>query len=686
MTIFNQIGVTQTLYSGSGFEPPRLFALQDNSYLAITYRSDGKLIVEKYNAFAERQTEPSTIWTNPDPLRVSVHDFQVAPDGSLVLQTFKSDPGGALILTYTRFDARGFELGTTSLPMSSTAYAATSDVSGIGFSTRLADQYSDGRAELYLDVVNLNNSSVILQDKMLSNYTNLAPGKIFSIGDGRALITWTDYGSTFGRVVDAAGNLQPFVMGLGRPFGDMKVVDTPDGFKLLFFDGEKTQSPFTIADYDDTGARVGVNTNPGLVGFGFNPQINGSTRSISDADLMPDGTIAVSFREGGLVGKTSIYDGIVRIFDEDAGIVREVIPPVSGRDVASLSTAVLQNGNVAMGLQNQPQFSSPGTQNLVSLFDVVYTEASDARTLNATTSEAVDLGVGTDHVVYAANRAGFQIFQPDSAGNGAEIARLYDHFLGRAPDAGGFDYWLGQLQGGQSLLQVAQRFADSDEFRNNWSGLSDRAFVEEAYLRLFERTGDKGGVDYWTERIASDGRAGVLLELSKAEAADDSLHWRNETVVRAPNGSFDKLTNVERVVFADGIVALDLGRGEHTGEALRMYDTAFDRGADRGGLTYWTRQLDAGLSLKDMAQAFINSAEGTDLRTASNTDFVKALYQRGLEREADSGGLNYWVGRVAADGKAAVLAEISESAEHFQLLQDQITTPVILDRYTIPGV
>ena len=49
-------------------------------------------------------------------------------------------------------------------------------------------------------------------------------------------------------------------------------------------------------------------------------------------------------------------------------------------------------------------------------------------------------------------------------------------------------------------------------------------------------------------------------------------------------------------------------------------------------------------------------------------------------------GISYWVGRVAADGKAAVLAEISESAEHFQLLQDQTTTPVILDRYTIPGV
>mgnify|MGYP001810015378 FL=1 len=91
------------------------------------------------------------------------------------------------------------------------------------------------------------------------------------------------------------------------------------------------------------------------------------------------------------------------------------------------------------------------------------------------------------------------------------------------------------------------------------------------------------------------------------------------------------------------------------------------------------------MALEDVAASFIASAEGTDLRNASNADFVKLLYQRGLDRPADAGGLQYWTGRVAADGKATVLAEMSESAEHVDIVDPKMPETLILDRYTIPG-
>jgi hypothetical protein len=682
MTIFNERGGEKILgaFDIQNPAPLKTYALDHGGYAVVQ-----NFVIRYFDAFGSPVGSPIDL--NPRPLndgnpfpRTPVPvDIAVLPDGSYVFGSkFVSQYGTSI--NYGRFDrdsgareGQGFQIVNGNNQPSPSVI--TSDGRVVFFQAKLGDVGRD----VVLTIADTATGQKI--ERVLEDNAGGQPrlGEVVDIGNGRVVASWLPdslSASSKARIIDSVGNLSA-VLDFGQ--NGPKFFDTEAGFGSIQSTRSDGKNQFVFKFFDNEGGLVREFTTSDGLRLPSGGRDNSLQERPLDVDVLGDGSLLV-------VSAGSTSDNFInpRVYNFDQNGVAKIAPIALPFATSLDAKAIkLENGDVFISYL---QSDGRETGYKAKLFDVVYTEASDARTLNATTSEAVDLGVGTDHVVYAANRAGFQIFQPDSAGNGAEIARLYDHFLGRAPDAGGFDYWLGQLQGGQSLLQVAQRFADSDEFRNNWSGLSDRAFVEEAYLRLFERTGDKGGVDYWTERIASDGRAGVLLELSKAEAADDSLHWRNETVVRAPNGSFDKLTNVERVVFADGIVALDLGRGEHTGEALRMYDTAFDRGADRGGLTYWTRQLDAGLSLKDMAQAFINSAEGTDLRTASNTDFVKALYQRGLEREADSGGLNYWVGRVAADGKAAVLAEISESAEHFQLLQDQITTPVILDKYTIPGV
>lgn len=128
----------------------------------------------------------------------------------------------------------------------------------------------------------------------------------------------------------------------------------------------------------------------------------------------------------------------------------------------------------------------------------------------------------------------------------------------------------------------------------------------------------------------------------------------------------DVLTGVERLLFSDTAVALDLnGTG---GQIFRLYQAALNRAPDKDGLGFWIAQMDRGAtSLHDVAQSFIDSPEFRSLYGAHPGDaaFVDALYQNVLHRAGETGGVSYWNG-VLANGasRADVLAAFSESTEN----------------------
>ncbi|SFV09289.1 Ig-like domain-containing protein [Pseudoduganella namucuonensis] len=166
-----------------------------------------------------------------------------------------------------------------------------------------------------------------------------------------------------------------------------------------------------------------------------------------------------------------------------------------------------------------------------------------------------------------------------------------------------------------------------------------------------------------------DGGAGIdTLKYSGASA--------NFSIVRTSSGfsvtdklgvnGNDNVTNVERLHFTDSSIALDIdGVG---GQAYRVYQAAFNRSPDLGGLGYWMAQMDQGASLKEVASGFVASAEFKTAYGAnpSNAQIVNQLYQNVLHRAGETAGLDYWVG--VLDSKAASVAEVlagfSESAEN----------------------
>lgn len=133
-------------------------------------------------------------------------------------------------------------------------------------------------------------------------------------------------------------------------------------------------------------------------------------------------------------------------------------------------------------------------------------------------------------------------------------------------------------------------------------------------------------------------------------------------------GKTDTLINIERLDFGDGsTLALDVGAGEHTGQAFRLYQAAFDRQADTGGLKYWVERLDSDLSLTQAAQLFVETPEFKKVNTdQSSTGLITSYYQHVLNRAPDAGGLAYWENAMATGNTNAahMLVSFSESAEN----------------------
>ncbi|HEU4853195.1 MAG TPA: DUF4214 domain-containing protein [Telluria sp.] len=199
-------------------------------------------------------------------------------------------------------------------------------------------------------------------------------------------------------------------------------------------------------------------------------------------------------------------------------------------------------------------------------------------------------------------------------------------------------------------------------------------------------SGGNGG-DTFTAKSGSnvyDGQAGIDT-IAYAGPRDTFAVVRSGATVTVADkgyvGGTDTLFNVERLKFADASVALDLdGNG---GQAYRIYNAVLDRAPDTAGLGFWMSGMDKGMSLRDVAGHFIQSAEFVDNFGAnlSNLQLVQTLYLNILDRPAEQAGVDYWVAALNSGtiGQADALAMISESAENRAKIDPTISNGFLYD-------
>jgi len=236
---------------------------------------------------------------------------------------------------------------------------------------------------------------------------------------------------------------------------------------------------------------------------------------------------------------------------------------------------------------------------------------------------------------------GREVFDPDDPA--AQVLRLYQAALGRAPDQPGLHGWTGALQAGGHLSDVATAFLDTPEFAARFGAAQGTAgFVTALYQNALGRAPDAAGLASWTSAIDSGQQTRAQVLVGFSESAEN--HARTQSQVAA--GIWDV--------------------SEGGSEVARLYDTALGRLPDAGGFNGWVTALNGGSSLQSLANAFVISPEFTRTYGAlDNAGFVQALYQNTLHRAGDAAGLAGWTNALGGGAtRAQVVVGFSESAEH----------------------
>jgi hypothetical protein len=171
----------------------------------------------------------------------------------------------------------------------------------------------------------------------------------------------------------------------------------------------------------------------------------------------------------------------------------------------------------------------------------------------------------------------------------------------------------------------------------------------------------------------------TLLNVERIKFSDTSLALYNGNasayaVTRDATGAVtikgaagtELLQHVDRVMFADSALAFDVSG--NAGQAFRVYQAAFNRTPDKGGLGFWISSMDHGATLLSVARGFVDSAEFKAVYGAnpSSADIVARIYENVLHRPGEKAGIDFWA--AALDSKAASVAEVlvgfSESPEN----------------------
>ena len=96
----------------------------------------------------------------------------------------------------------------------------------------------------------------------------------------------------------------------------------------------------------------------------------------------------------------------------------------------------------------------------------------------------------------------------DLSGTAGKAYRIYKAAFDRDPtegDTAGLGYWIAQMDEGMDMVEVAARFIDSDEFRSLYGqNPTNGEFLNKVYLNVLDRLPDAGGYDWWMDQLENN--------------------------------------------------------------------------------------------------------------------------------------------------------------------------------------
>ena len=217
----------------------------------------------------------------------------------------------------------------------------------------------------------------------------------------------------------------------------------------------------------------------------------------------------------------------------------------------------------------------------------------------------------------------------DSASFGGFVERLYNVALGRDSEADGKNFWVANVSAGNLTgADCAKSFLLSPEFLSK--DMSEEQFIGILYQTFFARNykDDPEGTAFWLNSLKVAGKDTVV------DGFINSTEWCN---ICASFGVRSGATRAKATIPSSNAKAF----------AERLYTCCLGREAEQEGLMFWSLALtNQETSGSDAARLFFESGEFTGFGL-NDRDYIKRLYTTFMGREADDGGLTFWLNSMA---------------------------------------
>lgn len=136
---------------------------------------------------------------------------------------------------------------------------------------------------------------------------------------------------------------------------------------------------------------------------------------------------------------------------------------------------------------------------------------------------------GITHTVYDVEKlvfedayGGKEVIRLDVSGNAGQAYRLYQAAFNRSPDKDGLNYWIGILDSGVNLKDVANAFELSAEFSTLYGNNPTAGqLITAMYSNVLHRAPDQGGYDYWLHQMDAGAVGKETLLMNFSESAEN---------------------------------------------------------------------------------------------------------------------------------------------------------------------
>ena len=199
----------------------------------------------------------------------------------------------------------------------------------------------------------------------------------------------------------------------------------------------------------------------------------------------------------------------------------------AGKDTVTLNgggtllSANLGDGNDTIILKDDGHTVDGGVGTDTAMFSgnrASYTtnKTSTGWTVSSTT-EGVDTLTNIERLKFADTAIAL-----DTSGVGGQTYRVYKAAFNRTPDVGGLGFWISGMDGGVSVNSVAQGFVNSAEFKTVYGASPTNAqIVTRFYDNVLGRAADSGGYNYWLGILDSGQSAVAQVLASFSESSEN---------------------------------------------------------------------------------------------------------------------------------------------------------------------